>query len=93
MEHIRKENMFTEYRKIDKLRELQTNFKDNKKRFTRFEFLKSVKLKVYDSTSTGRELPTATLYQSTRLTNPQDLYIQKAVYAVRKSKQSCEYGH
>jgi hypothetical protein len=102
--------MFTEYRKIDKLGELKTSFKENKKRFTRFEFLKTMELKVHDCVSTGRESCVQRhVYQSTRLTNPQDLHIQKAVYAVHKSKlsgvkarfilpnlfatKSCEYGH
>jgi hypothetical protein len=46
MKHITKKNMFTEYHMIHKLGEFKINFEDNKKRFTRFEFLTTVELKV-----------------------------------------------
>jgi len=73
MEHNTKKNMFTEYRKVDKMRELFINFKGNMKCFTRFEFLTTVELKFYDPVSTGGELPTATsvtVYTADQRTRP-----------------------
>jgi hypothetical protein len=63
VKHSTKKNMFTEYRMIDKLREFKINFEDNKKRFTRFDFLTTVELNLERATC----VPVDTVYQPIRL--------------------------